>query len=212
VETLRKSGLAMTMSSALSPWRKPRAVHDPGKVQLDVALAVALGEDCLADVALLRAEPDLFGPVASDPAVFLVTPVPADAPDRKAFQSALSAAARGEAAARVRVVRGPAELLGRALAARHGGSCEGGLGGRLDLDRAVADETRFLLNAGRTGTFDIAPGGARWGSPRTESGKGTHREPDLTLFVESSVPPPRMLVFGAIDFAAALVRMGKTSA
>ena len=139
----------------------------------------------------------------------LVTPVPADAPDRKAFHSALSAAARGEAAALVRVVRGPAELLGRALAVRHDGSYEGDLGGHLDLDRAVVDETRFLLNAGRTGTFDIAPGGVRWGSPRTESGEGTHREPDLTLFVESSVPPPRMLVFGAIDFAAALVRMGK---
>ena len=51
VETLRKSGLAMTMSSSLSPWRKPRAVHDPGKVLLDVALAVALGGHCLADVA-----------------------------------------------------------------------------------------------------------------------------------------------------------------
>jgi hypothetical protein len=44
-------------------------VHDPGKILLDAALAVALGGDCLADVALLRAEPTLFGPVASDPTV-----------------------------------------------------------------------------------------------------------------------------------------------
>ena len=51
------------------PWRKPRAVHDPGKILLDVALAVALGGDCLADVAVLRAEPAVFGPVASDPTV-----------------------------------------------------------------------------------------------------------------------------------------------
>ncbi|MFF0190227.1 XdhC family protein [Streptomyces sp. NPDC005244] len=138
----------------------------------------------------------------------LVTPLPA-APGRKTFQTAISAAARGEAAALARVVRGPAGLLGRALAVRHDGSYEGGLGGRPDLDRAVADETRSLLYAGRTGTFDIAASGARWGSPRTESGGGSHCEPGLSVFVESSVPPPRMLVFGAIDFAAALVRIGK---
>ncbi|MER5992783.1 IS1380 family transposase [Streptomyces viridosporus] len=69
VETVRKSGLDQAISAALAPWRKPRAVHDPGKILLDVALAVALGGDCLADVALLRAEPAVFGPVASDPTV-----------------------------------------------------------------------------------------------------------------------------------------------
>ncbi|WP_078940590.1 XdhC family protein [Streptomyces cellulosae] len=126
----------------------------------------------------------------------LVIPIPAGAPGRKTFQTALSAAARGEAVALARVVRGPAELLGRALAVRHDGSYEGELGGYPGLDRAVVDETRTLLNAGRTSTFDVAQ-------------DGSHCEPDLTLFVESSVPRPRMLVFGAIDFAAALVRMGK---
>ncbi|WP_330285549.1 XdhC family protein [Streptomyces sp. NBC_00576] len=126
----------------------------------------------------------------------LVTPVPADGPDRKVLQVALSAAARGEATALARVVRGPAVVLGRALAVRPDGSYEGQLGGHPDLDRAVADESLSLLNAGRTGTFDIAR-------------DGTHCEPDLTLLVESSVPPPRMLVFGAIDFAAALVHVGK---
>ncbi|WP_030299570.1 IS1380 family transposase [Streptomyces katrae] len=69
VETLRKSGLDTAMSVAMTPWRKPRTVHDPGKVLLDVALAVALGGDCLADVGMLRAEPAVFGPVASDPTV-----------------------------------------------------------------------------------------------------------------------------------------------
>lgn len=69
VETVRKTGLGQAISAALRPWRKPRAVHDPGKVLLDVALAVALGGDCLADVAMLRAEPAVFGPVASDPTV-----------------------------------------------------------------------------------------------------------------------------------------------
>ncbi|WP_408056169.1 transposase [Streptomyces ureilyticus] len=69
VETARKSGLDQAISEALVPWRKPRAVHEPGKVLLDVALAVALGGDCLADVGMLRAEPEVFGPVASDPTV-----------------------------------------------------------------------------------------------------------------------------------------------
>lgn len=69
VETVRKTGLDTAISTALSPRRKARAVHDPGKVLLDVALATALGGDCLADVAMLRAEPDVFGPVASDPTV-----------------------------------------------------------------------------------------------------------------------------------------------
>ncbi|MEU0072543.1 IS1380 family transposase [Streptomyces sp. NPDC006332] len=69
VETVRKSGLDQAISAALAPWRKPRAVHDPGKILLDLALAVALGGDCLADIAALRSEPDVFGPVASDPTV-----------------------------------------------------------------------------------------------------------------------------------------------
>ncbi|WP_406724449.1 IS1380 family transposase [Streptomyces sp. GD-15H] len=69
VETVRKTGLDQAISAALAPWRKPRAVHDPGKILLDAALAVALGGDCLADIAMLRAEPAVFGPVASDPTV-----------------------------------------------------------------------------------------------------------------------------------------------
>ncbi|MEU3156983.1 IS1380 family transposase [Streptomyces griseoincarnatus] len=69
VETVRRTGLDQAISAALAPWRKSRAVHDPGKILLDVALAVALGGDCLADVGMLRAEPAVFGPVASDPTV-----------------------------------------------------------------------------------------------------------------------------------------------
>ncbi|GAB3682281.1 IS1380 family transposase [Actinocorallia lasiicapitis] len=63
------SGLGRGLAEALSPWRKGRAVHDPGKVFADLAVAVALGGDCLADVAVLRECPEVFGPVASDPTV-----------------------------------------------------------------------------------------------------------------------------------------------
>jgi hypothetical protein len=45
----------------------PSAVHDPAKVIIDMAMTLALGGDCLADLALLRAEPSRYGRVASDP-------------------------------------------------------------------------------------------------------------------------------------------------
>jgi hypothetical protein len=69
VQTLRLAGLDRGLSAALGRWRAPRAVHDPGKIIADLAVALAMGGDCLADVAMLRAEPLLFGPVASDPVV-----------------------------------------------------------------------------------------------------------------------------------------------
>jgi hypothetical protein len=69
VETARVAGVDRALSGALGRWRKPMAIHDPGKVITDVAVALALGGDCLADVALLRGEPAVFGLVASDPTV-----------------------------------------------------------------------------------------------------------------------------------------------
>jgi hypothetical protein len=42
---------------------------DPGKVVLDLAVVIALGGDCLADLAVVRAQPELFGEVASNPTV-----------------------------------------------------------------------------------------------------------------------------------------------
>ena len=44
-------------------------MHDPGKVILDLAVTLALGGDALSDMATLRAEPGVYGPVASDPTV-----------------------------------------------------------------------------------------------------------------------------------------------
>ena len=66
---LPRSGLDRVLSTALGPWRPRWAVHDPAKVLLDLALGLAIGGDCLADVGVLRAEPDVFGLVASDPTV-----------------------------------------------------------------------------------------------------------------------------------------------
>ncbi|MGW6775379.1 XdhC family protein [Streptomyces sp. NPDC055037] len=123
----------------------------------------------------------------------LVTPVRADAP---VFRAAVSAADQGETAALARVARGPEALLGRALLVRPDGSYEGGLDGHPELDRTAAAEARAMLDTGRTGTVEIAEDGSRCPG-------------GVTLIVESRVPPPRMIVFGAVDFATALVRAGK---
>lgn len=69
VETVRKSGVDAALPAALALWSKPRTVHDPGDILLDLTLATALSEDCLADIAMQRAEPALCGLVASDPTV-----------------------------------------------------------------------------------------------------------------------------------------------
>jgi hypothetical protein len=68
-QVVRVSGLERVLSAGLAPWRSARSVHDPGKVLVDIAAGVALGGDCLADVAVVRAQPVLFGAVASDPTV-----------------------------------------------------------------------------------------------------------------------------------------------
>jgi len=68
-DSARVLGLDRELSAALAPWRRPMAVHDPGKILLDLAITLAIGGDCLADIAQLRAEPSVFGHVASDPTV-----------------------------------------------------------------------------------------------------------------------------------------------
>lgn len=80
-ETIRASGLDRALGEALLPWRKPNAVHDPGKVILDLAATLALGGDTLADIEVLRSEPGLYVPVASDPTVSrVIAALAADAP------------------------------------------------------------------------------------------------------------------------------------
>ena len=63
------------------------------------------------------------------------------------------------------------------------------------LDVAVTDDARGMLAQGATGQRHYGPAGER-------------RRDEVTVFVEAYAPPPRMLVFGAIDFAAAVARIG----
>lgn len=64
------------------------------------------------------------------------------------------------------------------------------------LDAAIDDDARGMLAQGLTGE-------------RHYGAQGERRLDELTVFVQSFAPPPRMLVFGAIDFAAAVARIGK---
>ncbi len=98
VETVRVTGLDRALSGSLAPWCKPLARHDPGKIICDLAITLAVGGDCLADVAVLRGEPGVFGSVASDPTVSrAVTALAADGPRALAAINTARAAARARA-------------------------------------------------------------------------------------------------------------------
>ena len=98
IDTIGAAGLDRALSTALSPWRTPTAVHEPAKVLLDLAVSLAVGGDCLADIAVLRQAPEVFGPVASDPTVSrLISTLAGDA------GTALAAIDAARAAARARV-------------------------------------------------------------------------------------------------------------
>jgi xanthine dehydrogenase accessory factor len=85
------------------------------------------------------------------------------------------------------------DRAGRRLVMRDGVTT-GTLGsGRLDA--AVRDDTAGWLQQGRTGIVWLGRGGER-------------RVDDIAVFIASYVPPPRMIVFGAIDFAAAVAQIG----
>jgi xanthine dehydrogenase accessory factor len=87
----------------------------------------------------------------------------------------------------------PAARVGRRLIV-YPERTEGSLGGAR-LDDAVTDDVRGMLAAGKTATLRYGYDGERRGD-------------ELTLFVASYQAPPRMIVFGAIDFAAAVARIG----
>ena len=82
---------------------------------------------------------------------------------------------------------------GRARSGRCGRTAPAGTLGSPRLDHAVTDDVRGMLEAGRTGFLHYGADGERRGD-------------ELAVFVQSFAPPPRMLVFGAIDFAAAVAR------
>jgi xanthine dehydrogenase accessory factor len=104
-----------------------------------------------------------------------------------------SSISSGEPVAVVTCVAGPEDRIGKRLVLWNDRAS--GTLGLERLDEAVAGDVRGLLAAGRTATVHYGHDGERRGD-------------DLTLFVASYAPPARMVVFGAIDFAAAVARVG----
>jgi xanthine dehydrogenase accessory factor len=100
----------------------------------------------------------------------------------------------GDPVAVATVIAGPGTIGARRVIGADGAAGSLGAGDR--LDQAVDDDARGMLAQGLTGVW-------RYGA------HGERRGDDLSVFVHSFAPPPRMLVFGAIDFAAAVARVGK---
>ena len=101
--------------------------------------------------------------------------------------------AQEEPVAVATIVRGP-HHVGKHIVVRPGGS-EGSLG-TTRLDDTVREDSIGMLASGTTGFLHYGPEGERLGE-------------GLDVFVASYAPAPQMFVFGAIDFSAALVRVGK---
>jgi hypothetical protein len=98
LRTAETVGLDTALSQAVAPWRRSLARHDPGKILLDLAVSLAVGGDCLADLAQLRSAPEVFGPVASDPTVSrCIDTLAADAPAALAAIASARATARATA-------------------------------------------------------------------------------------------------------------------
>jgi xanthine dehydrogenase accessory factor len=103
----------------------------------------------------------------------------------------------GEPVAVATVISGPGRVgTRRVIWGDAGRESAGSLGAGARLDGAVDDDVRGMLAQGLTGIRHYGEHGERRGD-------------DLAVFVNSFAPPPRMLVFGAIDFAAAVARIGK---
>jgi xanthine dehydrogenase accessory factor len=114
-----------------------------------------------------------------------------------------AAVERGEPVAVATLIAGPGQLgARRVIWAGESGEDDGwhsgasGTLGSARLDAAVDDDVRGMLAQGLTGVRRYGAGGERLGD-------------ELSVFVNSFAPAPRMLVFGAIDFAAAVARVGK---
>ncbi len=110
---------------------------------------------------------------------------------------------RGEPVAVATVISGPGRVGARRViwgnpARASTGSLAGGLdlAPGVDLDAAADEDVRGMLAQGTTGIRHYGAHGERGGD-------------ELSVFVNAFAPAPRMYVFGAIDFAAAVAKMGK---
>jgi xanthine dehydrogenase accessory factor len=119
-----------------------------------------------------------------------------DTPVYEALRDALRAERPVALATVTAVADGPdVPSLGAKLLASRDGSVVGSLGDP-DLDRVVTRDALGELESGLTSTRHYGP-------------HGEAREDAVSVFIESFAPPPRMIIFGAVDFTAALARVAK---
>jgi hypothetical protein len=71
-ELADRLGWTAALSAGMAPTRRRRSAHDPGQVVRDLIVSIVDGGDCLADLSVLREQPDLFGEVASLPTAWRV--------------------------------------------------------------------------------------------------------------------------------------------
>jgi xanthine dehydrogenase accessory factor len=100
----------------------------------------------------------------------------------------------GEPAALATIIKGPG--AGAKLLVRPDKESIGSLG-NAELDRVAERDALGELEAGRTGTRHYGVHGE------------ARREEGVEVFIESFALPPKMIIFGAIDFTAALARLGR---
>jgi xanthine dehydrogenase accessory factor len=110
--------------------------------------------------------------------------------------TALSEITQGRPVAVAQVVDGPEHLLGSTLSVLGGDHATYGSVDDGPADRVVADQARALLRAGRTARVDLG-------------GTGNECPERLSVLVHVHASRPRLLVFGAVDFAAALSQAGR---
>jgi xanthine dehydrogenase accessory factor len=111
------------------------------------------------------------------------------------YEALREAVKAGRPVALATIIEGPPGSLGAKLLVGPGLPTAGGLGDD-DLDRVVARDSLGELEAGRSGTRHYGP-------------RGEARQQDLSVFIESFAPPPHLVIFGAVDFTAALLRVAK---
>lgn len=214
-----RAGQPVGMATVVGTWRS--APRPPGATMLVGPEGIAVGSvsgGCvegavyeLGTEVVASGQPRLVRYGVSDDAAFevgltcggtieiFVEPV-----DRLRFpqlDEVAAAVAAGQPVAVATVVRSPQPAGSGAPAAvgarlvvwpdRHAGSL-----GSDRVDAVVVEDTRGALAAGRTGPISYGPEGQRLGD-------------ELTVFVSAFAPPARMIVFGAIDFAAAAARIGQ---
>ncbi|WP_283135212.1 XdhC family protein [Rhizohabitans arisaemae] len=207
----RRDGIRFALATVVATWKSaPRqpgaamAVAESGEVVGSVSggcvegalyeLALEViesGEPRLAHYGV--SDDEAFGVGLTCGGMLDVLVVPVDDHSYPEFAELAAAVVAGKPIAVATVTGGLPEIGGRLVVTDAGTA---GTLGRVRRDAAIAELARGMLASGRTGTVRTGLDGRR-------------REDDLSVFVQSFSPPPRMLVFGAIDFAAAVTRIGK---